>query len=73
VDRIAQKVLESFRDPFVFDGHKLRITTSIGIAIYPDDGKDTDTLVRNADSAMYIAKQKGRNNYQRWTRTNTLG
>jgi len=66
VDRIAQKVLESFRDPFVFDGHKLRITTSIGIAIYPDDGKDIDTLIRNADIAMYRAKELGRNNYQRY-------
>jgi diguanylate cyclase (GGDEF)-like protein/PAS domain S-box-containing protein len=65
--KIAQKNLEAFRKPFVFNGHELRITTSIGIAMYPDDGEDADTLMRNADTAMYHAKDQGRDNYQRYT------
>jgi diguanylate cyclase (GGDEF)-like protein/PAS domain S-box-containing protein len=64
---VAQKVLNVFQEPFVLDVHELHITTSIGIAIYPDDGEDTDTLLKHSDIAMYQAKQKGRNNYQRYT------
>jgi diguanylate cyclase (GGDEF)-like protein/PAS domain S-box-containing protein len=64
--RVAQKVLESFRRPFVFDGHEIHITTSIGITIYPNDGEDADTLMRDADMAMYRAKAQGRNNYQHY-------
>jgi len=67
--KIATKVLEAFEKPFVCDGHELQISTSIGIAIYPDDGGDSDTLVRNADIAMYRAKRRGRANYQRYTPT----
>jgi diguanylate cyclase (GGDEF)-like protein/PAS domain S-box-containing protein len=63
---IAQKIMEVFREPFVFDDHKLSITTSIGIALYPDDGEQVDILLINADIAMYQAKEKGRNNYQRY-------
>jgi diguanylate cyclase (GGDEF)-like protein len=65
--RIAQRILEAFRRPFVFDDHEIRITTSIGIAIYPDDGQDADTLIKNADIAMYRAKAQGRDNYQRYS------
>ena len=64
---VAQKVLEALREPFVFDGHELHISTSIGVALYPDDGEDGDTLMKNADIAMYRAKDKGRDNYQRYT------
>ena len=63
----AQKILEAFRTSFVFDDHELHITTSIGIAIFPDDGDDADTLMKNADIAMYRAKDKGRNSFQRYT------
>jgi diguanylate cyclase (GGDEF)-like protein/PAS domain S-box-containing protein len=62
--KIAAKILEAFRKPFGFDGHKINITTSIGIALYPDDGEDADTLMKNADIAMYRAKERGRDNYQ---------
>jgi diguanylate cyclase (GGDEF)-like protein/PAS domain S-box-containing protein len=65
--KIASKILEAIRGPFAFDGHEIHITTSIGIAMYPDDGEDTDTLMRAADIAMYRAKAKGRDNYQRYT------
>jgi diguanylate cyclase (GGDEF)-like protein/PAS domain S-box-containing protein len=64
---IAQRILEAFRKPFAFDDHEILITTSIGIAIYPDDGKDADTLIKNADVAMYCAKAQGRDNYQRYS------
>ncbi|MCK4721986.1 MAG: GGDEF domain-containing protein [Dehalococcoidia bacterium] len=64
---VAMKILEAFREPFVFDVHELRITTSIGIAIYPGDGEDADTLVKHADIAMYHAKNQGRDNYQCYT------
>ena len=63
---IAQKILEAFRKPFVFDGYEINITTSIGTALYPEDGEDTDALMRNADIAMYRAKDQGRDNYQRY-------
>jgi diguanylate cyclase (GGDEF)-like protein len=66
VTTIAQKILEAFRKPFVIeiDDHELMITTSIGIAIFPDDGDDADVLLKNVDIAMYRAKEKGRNNFQ---------
>jgi diguanylate cyclase (GGDEF)-like protein/PAS domain S-box-containing protein len=67
VTRVAQKILEAFREPFVCDGHELHITTSIGIAIYPYDGEDADTLMKNADIAMYRAKDLGRDSTQRYT------
>jgi diguanylate cyclase (GGDEF)-like protein/PAS domain S-box-containing protein len=61
---VAQKILEAFQKPFVFDGQEVYITTSIGIAIYPEDGEDIDTLIKHADIAMYSAKKAGRNAYQ---------
>ncbi len=64
---VAQKILEAIREPFVFGGHELHVATSIGIALYPDDGEDGDTLMKNADIAMYRAKDQGRDNYQRYT------
>ncbi len=64
---VAQKILAAFQKPFLLDDHQIRTTTSIGIAIYPSDGKDTDTLIKNADIAMYRAKRCGRNNYQYYT------
>jgi diguanylate cyclase (GGDEF)-like protein/PAS domain S-box-containing protein len=61
---IAYKILQAFRQPFVLNDHSLYITTSMGIAIFPDDGKDADTLVKNADTAMYRVKDEGRDNFQ---------
>jgi len=61
---VACRILGAVRKPFVIDGHQLHITTSIGIALYPSDGDDPDTLIKNADKAMYRAKKHGRNNYQ---------
>jgi diguanylate cyclase (GGDEF)-like protein/PAS domain S-box-containing protein len=66
---IAQKVVDAFQDPFIVDGHDIHITTSIGIATYPANSEDADTLVKNADIAMYRAKDFGRNNYQQFSPT----
>jgi diguanylate cyclase (GGDEF)-like protein/PAS domain S-box-containing protein len=59
--RVAQKIIDSFQEPFLIDAHRLTVTTSIGIAVYPDDGTDEGVLLKNADIAMYQAKQAGRN------------
>jgi len=61
---IAQRIINAFEQPFMIKGHELYITTSIGISIYPVHGDDVETLVKNADAAMYHAKDLGRNNYQ---------
>ncbi len=61
---VAQKILESIARPFRIEGHDLFATTSIGIAVYPNDGADPETLLKNADGAMYKAKELGRNNFQ---------
>src|SRR4030043_1516230 len=61
--RVAQKILEAFRKPFVIDSYQIRVTTSIGIVIYPEDGEDVDDLLANADTAMYWVKGHERNDY----------
>jgi diguanylate cyclase (GGDEF)-like protein/PAS domain S-box-containing protein len=61
---VAKKILASFQGPFLCNDHKLSITTSVGIAIFPDHGQDGNTLMKHADIAMYQAKGKGGNNYQ---------
>ena len=58
--RLAEKLLTAFREPFMVAGHSLRVTTSIGIAIYPHDGTTFNDLLKNADTALYRAKQDGR-------------
>ncbi len=62
--QVAQKVLEAVRHPVVVGDHELYVSTSIGIAIFSDDGDDAETLLKNADRAMYRAKELGRDNYQ---------
>jgi diguanylate cyclase (GGDEF)-like protein/PAS domain S-box-containing protein len=62
--QVARKIMDAFRDAVTLDGHSLTITASIGISLYPDHGADIDTILKNADSAMYQAKQAGRNRYQ---------
>lgn len=61
---IARKILEALEKPFVIDGNELFATCSIGIAMYPDDGDTIDSLIKNADIAMYNTKAHGRNNFQ---------
>ena len=59
---IAQKLISLFDEPFFIEGHELRVGASIGISMYPQDARDTETLLRLADIAMYRAKQGGENN-----------
>jgi diguanylate cyclase (GGDEF)-like protein/PAS domain S-box-containing protein len=61
---VAQRLLYTLSDTFVLAGHEIVITASIGVSLYPDDGEDLDTLITEADRAMYHAKGLGRNNYQ---------
>ncbi len=61
---IARKILETVRQPFHIDGRDLYVTTSVGVSIYPEDGTNADVLLKNADTAMYQAKENGRNNIQ---------
>lgn len=61
---VARRIIASIPKPIVLQGHELYVTTSIGISVFPDDGEDADTLLKNADAAMYDAKDKGRNNFQ---------
>ncbi|MBI1207271.1 MAG: EAL domain-containing protein [Azospirillum sp.] len=61
---IALRVVEAVSEPFVIEGRDLSVTASIGIAVYPDDGSDLDTLLRKADLAMYRVKEAGRNGFR---------
>ena len=61
---VAGKILEALREPFLVDGHELHVSGSIGISLYPADGENTEALMRAADTAMYHAKERGRDNYQ---------
>jgi diguanylate cyclase (GGDEF)-like protein/PAS domain S-box-containing protein len=67
VAKVAEKILNSLSKPFNLEGRELFITTSIGISLYPDDGEQPETLLKNADTAMYRAKEQGRNNYQHYS------
>jgi len=62
--RVAQRLLTALAQPFVLKDHEIFVSASIGIALYPFDGEDQETLLTNADAAMYHAKELGRNNFQ---------
>jgi diguanylate cyclase (GGDEF)-like protein/PAS domain S-box-containing protein len=64
---VAQKVLEQLSRPVIVEERELIVTPSIGIAVFPEDGRDAETLIRNSDAAMYHAKELGRANYQFFT------
>ena len=61
---VCQKILESIKEPIKVKSHVLNTSASIGVSMFPDDGKDISTLIKNADTAMYSAKEKGKDNYQ---------
>jgi diguanylate cyclase (GGDEF)-like protein/PAS domain S-box-containing protein len=62
--QVAEKMIAAMGAPMLIDSQHLSTSCSIGISLYPNDGKDSATLMKNADVAMYYAKEKGRNNYQ---------
>lgn len=64
VASVADKVLAAVGNPFTLAGQEFRITVSIGVALFPGDGEDEQTLMKNADMAMYHAKEEGKNNFQ---------
>ncbi|HSI94701.1 MAG TPA: EAL domain-containing protein [Methylophilaceae bacterium] len=68
VSQSMQRVLATIAQPFAINGWDYAVSCSIGVSIYPDDGSDYNTLLKNSDSAMYKAKQAGRNNFQFYTR-----
>ncbi|MHA6832534.1 putative bifunctional diguanylate cyclase/phosphodiesterase [Ralstonia pseudosolanacearum] len=65
--RVAERILAAIGAPFHIDGQELFLGVSIGIAVAPHDGDDPHTLLRKADAAMYLAKERGRNNFQTFT------
>jgi diguanylate cyclase (GGDEF)-like protein/PAS domain S-box-containing protein len=65
--KVAQRILDLFSRPFKISSNELFVSSSIGISVYPHNGDDVDTLLKNADTAMYHAKDQGRNNFQFYT------
>ena len=62
--KVARRILEGLAQPFLVSGHEIFVTVSVGIAIFPADGDSVDMLLKNSDTAMYHAKEQGRNNFQ---------
>lgn len=69
--KLAQRILEVLKQPFEIEKQQFYIKTSMGIAIYPQDGEDGESLLKNADAALYRAKERGRNHYQFYSSTMT--
>lgn len=67
ITKKAQKIVDLFSQSFVLNGHEMFVTPSIGITLYPSDGRDIETLIKNADTAMYRVKEQGKNNFQFYT------
>ena len=61
---VAKRILSAFNEPFKIEDQIVLITPSIGICRYPEEGNTIDELIKNADIAMYFAKEKGKNNFQ---------
>lgn len=61
---VVQKIIKSVSQPFIFQNAEAFITSSIGVSVFPADGEDPDTLIQNADRAMYVSKSEGKNNYR---------
>src|SRR6202042_25086 len=60
----AGRMLQAVAEPHSIDRHELHVTASIGVSVYPEDGLDAETLIKNADTAMYQAKENGRQSYR---------
>jgi diguanylate cyclase (GGDEF)-like protein/PAS domain S-box-containing protein len=68
-DHVAQSILHALEQPFLLRGENIYISASIGITLYPNDASDLDTLLKNADQAMYVAKERGRNGFSYFVAT----
>ncbi len=68
IEDIANRIIKSVSLPYDIDGNEANISLSIGISMFPDDGEDKDTLIQNADKAMYFAKNNGKNRYEIYTK-----
>ncbi|HSJ49486.1 MAG TPA: GGDEF domain-containing protein [Gammaproteobacteria bacterium] len=64
VETVASKIIDIVSQPYVIAGRKCKVTASVGISLYPDDGEDEETLMKHADTAMYQAKEAGKNAYR---------
>uniref|UniRef100_UPI0035CAE923 diguanylate cyclase domain-containing protein n=1 Tax=uncultured Nostoc sp. TaxID=340711 RepID=UPI0035CAE923 len=62
--KVAEKILNSITKPIVLDGYPIRVSASIGISVYPCNSQDSETLIKQADAAMYRAKRLGKNRYE---------
>ena len=69
VTRVADRIIKKFQNPWILQGKEYYITASMGIGIYPDDGRDEQTIFKNADTALNRAKELGRNNYQLYAKS----
>lgn len=67
IEQVATSILHNMNIPFEINGEEYYLTTSIGISRYPEDGEDQETLIKHADTAMYLAKEHGKNNFQFYT------
>ena len=72
IEAVAGRIIETLKQPFEFSGHEFVVTPSIGIALYPNDGQDEESLMKTADVAMYQAKQAGRSGYSFCTETTSV-
>lgn len=70
--KIAKKIIAAFKRPYEIGGHELHLTVSLGISLYPEDGRDAETLMQNADTALYHARGQGGNNYQFYNKAMNL-
>ena len=68
IENIADKLLRAISEPLELDGHECHATASIGVAMFPEHGSDVHTLTKNADMAMYLAKEDGKNNFRFFTK-----
>ncbi|HXX52950.1 MAG TPA: EAL domain-containing protein, partial [Thermodesulfovibrionales bacterium] len=69
ISSVAEKILRNLSYVYVLNGNEIHITASIGISVFPDSGDEQEVLLKNADTAMYFAKEQGRNNYQFYSAT----
>ncbi|MBB4823071.1 diguanylate cyclase (GGDEF)-like protein [Sporosarcina luteola] len=73
VERMAADLLALFSEPFIVNGEEIFSTASIGVSLFPEDGRDSETLLKNADKAMYASKERGGNTYSFYSAQTSIG